>query len=124
MRKLCLRLLALFAVSLSAAVATPSNWTGRYAPCGRHDKLLSHNHVDLGVRVSSANPALDRAFLHAMDFWAGVLDMSWHEVSSGDCAIELVDGAKRLFDTPVGAARSEYPDRVGFEGWVAVNPAS
>lgn len=124
MRKLCLRLLALFAVSLSAAVATPSNWTGRYAPCGGHDKLLSHNHIDLGVRVSSANPVLDRAFLRAMDFWAGVIDMNWHQVSSEDCAIELVDGAKSLFDTPGVAARSQYPDRADFEGWVAFNPAS
>lgn len=124
MRKSCLRLLALFAVSFSAALATPSNWTGKYAPCDRHDQLLSHNHIDLGVRLSSANPALDRAFRRAMDFWAGVLDMSWHEVESADCAVELVDGAKTLFDTPGVAARSQYPDRAHFEGWVAFNPAS
>jgi hypothetical protein len=124
MRKSCLGLLTLFAASLSVASATPSNWTGKYAPCDSHAKLLSRNHIDLGVRVSSANPVLDRAFLRAMDFWSGVLDMSWHEVESSDCAIELVDGAKSLFDTPGVAARSQYPDRADFEGWVAFNPAS
>lgn len=67
---------------------------------------------------------LDRAFLRAMDFWAAVLDMNWHEVSSTDCAVELVDGAKRLLDTPGVAARSQYPDRADFEGWVAFKPAS
>ncbi|HVW12024.1 MAG TPA: matrixin family metalloprotease [Bryobacteraceae bacterium] len=124
MKKLCLRLLALFAVSLSAALATPANWTGEYAPCDRHNQLLSHDHIDLGVRATSANPLLDRAFLHAMDFWAGVLDMTWHEADSSDCAVELVDGAKSLFETPGVAARSQYPDRADFEGWVAFNPAS
>ena len=117
-------LLPLFAAGLSAGVAAPANWTGKYAPCDGHDKLLSHNHIDLGVRVASANQVLDRAFLRAMDFWAGVLDMSWHEAGSGECAVELVDGAKSLFDTPGVAARSQYPDRAGFEGWVAFNPAS
>ncbi len=124
MWKVCLRLLALIAVSLSAALATPANWTGKYAPCGRHNQLLSHGHVDLGVRAASANPVLDRAFFRAMDFWAGVLDMTWHESGSGDCAVELVDGAKSLFDVPGVAARSQYPDRADFEGWVAFNPAS
>ena len=82
----------------------------------REDRLRSFRLFTdvLVARVSSANPVLDRAFLHAMDFWTGVLDMSWHEVSSGDCAVELVDGAKSLFDTPGVAARSQYPDRAGF----------
>lgn len=124
MRKVCLRLPALFAVSLSVAFAAPANWTGKYALCGGHNQLLSHGHIDLGVRATSANPVLDRAFLRAMDFWAGVLDMTWHEADSGDCAVELVDGAKNLFDVPGVAARSQYPDRPGFEGWVAFNPAS
>jgi hypothetical protein len=124
MRKLCFRLLAFFAVSLGPVFAAPANWSGDYAPCDRHSELLRHDHVDLGVRVTSANPVLDRAFLRAMDFWAGVLDMSWHEVSSGECAVELVDGAKSLFDTPGVAARSQYPDRAGFQGWVAFNPDS
>lgn len=121
----CVRWLALLAFSFGVARAAPQpNWSGKYAPCERHAELLSRGHVDLGVRISSANPVLGRAFLRAMDFWSEVLDIDWHEVNSDECAVELVDGQKSLFDTPGVAARAQMPDRAAFQGWVAFNPAS
>lgn len=96
-------------------------------PCERHSDLLSYGHVDLGVRLSTSNTGLARQFARAMDFWAGVVDMDWHEVDSDECSIQIVDGLPSLFDVHDGcaciAARSQYPDRARFEGWVAFNPA-
>lgn len=83
--------------------------------------------MDVGVRISTANPVLAREFALAMDFWTEVLDLEWHEVDSDDCAVELVDGTPQVFDgvSLCGCltARSQFPDRPRFEGWVAFNPA-
>lgn len=121
----------LFAVLLltfgcGIAEASPPNWTGDYAPCKRHADLLSREHVNLGVRISTLNVVLARQFERAMDFWTDIVDLDWHEVDSEDCAIELVDGTPQLFDSanPCGclSARSQFPDRLAFEGWIAFNP--
>lgn len=83
--------------------------------------------MDLGVKVSTLNPELARQFERAMDFWAGILDFEWHEVDSPDCSIQLIDGSAPLFAMVDGcgcvAARSQYPDREDFQGWIAFNPA-
>jgi hypothetical protein len=121
--QLTLLLLTVFAWT---AAASPANWTGPYAPCNRHADLLSHAHMDLGVRFSTSNEELARQFVRALDFWAGILDLEWHEVDSQQCAIQVVDGTSRLFDVGDGcacvAARSQYPDRADFQGWIAFNP--
>ncbi len=61
-----------------------------------------------------------------MDFWAGVLDVEWHRVDSGNCSIQLIDGPPELFDAAGGrsvvAARSQFPDRPSFQGSIAFNP--
>lgn len=120
----------LFAPKLSAsslstpAESPPSNWSGDYAPCDRHRDLLNQGHVDLGVRLSSANSALNRQFARAMEFWSNIVDLDWHEVTSQQCAIQLVDGTRSLFETSGVAARSQFPDRALFEGWIAFNPSS
>ena len=46
----------------------------------------------------------------------GVVDLQWHPVNSQDCSIQLVDGTPELFDAAGIAARSQFPDRPGFEG--------
>ena len=105
------------------AGASPPNWGGRYAPCTRHADLLSRDHVDLGVRISTSNGVLALEFERAMDFWAGVLDLEWHEVDSDDCAIQVVDGTPSLFNfCSCMSARSQLPDREAFQGWIAFNP--
>jgi hypothetical protein len=76
------------------------------------------------VRISTSNPVLAQQFARALDFWTGVLDLDWHEVDSADCSMQVVDGTPELF-TRCGciSARSQFPDRPGFEGWIAFNPA-
>ncbi len=114
------------AAAFSTAAASPPNWIGEYPPCDRHSDLLNPEHVDLGVRISTANKALARQFLQAMDFWAGVLDVEWHKTESRDCSIQLIDGPPALFDAAggraVAVARSQLPDRPSFQGLIAFNP--
>ena len=115
----------LLPLACSAIAGTsPQNWNGEYPPCNRHSDLLKRDHVDLGVRISTSNKVLAREFARAMNFWAGVIDIEWHEADSEDCSIELVDGMADLFDSAAVAARSQFPDRPAFEGWVAFNPGS
>ena len=79
--------------------------------------------MDLAVRISTSNSALGQQFAAAMDFWAGVLDLEWHQVYSEDCSIQLVDGTPALFDFCLCmSARSQFPDRQNFQGWIAFNP--
>ncbi len=117
-------LIFLLSAWFGVAEASPPNWSGKYAPCDRHADLLNREHMDLGVRISTSNELLAHQFARAMDFWAGVLDLDWHEVSSQECAIQLVDGTAELFNTSGMAARSQFPDRPAFQGWIAFNPAS
>ncbi len=81
--------------------------------------------MNLGVRVATANPVLAEEFRAAMDFWAKVLDLEWHEESTQDCSIEVTDGERWLFEPEPEnmAARSQFPDRRDFQGWIAFNPA-
>jgi hypothetical protein len=112
----------LLAAHAGVAEASPPNWGGDYPPCNRHRDLLTREHVDLGVRISTANTALARQFARAMEFWTGIIDLEWHPVDSQDCSIQLVDGTSALFDAADVAARSQFPDRAAFQGWIAFNP--
>ena len=81
--------------------------------------------MNLGVRVATANPLLAEQFRGAMDFWAQILDLKWHEESTENCSIELIDGERELFEpTPENmVARSQFPDRLAFQGWIVFNPS-
>jgi hypothetical protein len=79
--------------------------------------------MDLGVRVATTNPSLAGQFRRAMDSWARVLDLDWHEDDTQNCSIQLVDGERELFQSAAMAARSQLPDRLDFQGWIAFNPA-
>ena len=105
-----------------AQCETPSNWAANYPPCNGHSELLKRGHMDLGVRLATANLVLAEQFRRAMDSWAGVVDLSWHVDNSQNCSILLVDGDQELFSVNA-AARSQFPDRVDFQGWIAFNPA-
>jgi len=115
-------LLLLVVCSSSAHAGSPANWSANYPPCNRHSELLRQEHMDLGVRLATANPVLAREFRRAMDTWARVLDLDWHEDDSQNCSIQLVDGDRELFQPAAIAARSQFPDRLNFDGWIAFNP--
>jgi hypothetical protein len=116
-------LLLLLAVCSSLADAgSLANWSANDPPCNRHAELLIQGHMDLGVRVATSNPVLAREFRRAMDTWASVLDLNWHEDDSQNCSIQLIDGARQLFQPATIAARSQLPDRLDFDGCIAFNP--
>jgi hypothetical protein len=73
--------------------------------------------------VAIANPSLAKEFRRAMDFWASILDLDWHEDDTENCSIQLVDGKRELFQSAAIAARSHLPDWLDFQGWIAFNPA-
>jgi hypothetical protein len=105
-----------------AAGETPANWSSKYPPCNRHAELLKQGHLTIGVRLTTRNPVLAEQFRHAMDSWAKVLDLDWHEENTQACSIQLIDGDRELFEAVHVAARSQMPDRVGFQGGIAFNP--
>src|SRR5579862_448301 len=115
-------LLSLVVCASLAHAGSPANWSANYPPCNRHSELLSQEHMDLGVRLATANPLLAREFRRAMDTWASVLDLDWHEDDTQNCSIQLVDGERELFQPEAIAARSQLPDRLNFDGWIAFNP--
>ena len=108
-----------------AGAEPAANWTANYPPCGRHAELLKHGAMNLGVRLATSNPALAEGFKSALDFWATILDLEWHQDDSENCSMELVDGQRDLFEPEPEnmAARSQFPDRLGFQGWIVFNPA-
>jgi hypothetical protein len=105
-----------------ANAGSPANWSANYPPCNRHAELLQQGHMDLGVRVATINQTLARQFGRAMDAWARILDLDWHEDDTQNCSIQLVDGERQLFHAEAVAARSQLPDRPYFDGWIAFNP--
>ena len=107
------------------AAEPAANWSGNYPPCNRRADLLEHGPLNLGVRFNTTNPLLAQQFRRAMDFWATVLDLEWHEDSAETCSMELSDGERDLFEpTPNNmVARSQFPDRRDFQGWIVFNPA-
>jgi hypothetical protein len=106
-----------------AQAETPANWSANRPPCNQHSELLKQGHMDLGVRVATTNPLLAEQFRRAMDSWAKILDLDWHEDDTENCSIQLFDGDRGLFQPVAVAARSQLPDRNDFQGWIAFNPA-
>jgi hypothetical protein len=114
--------LALFAAALESLGDQPRvNWTGNFAPCDTHSELLKRGSMRLGVRFSTSNPAVAREFKRAMDFWAGIIDMSWHEDGTSSCSVELVDGTPAILQNAV-VARAQFAEWRNFEGWIAFDP--
>ena len=108
-----------------ASAETLGNWRANFPPCKQHSELLKQGPLNLGVRVATANPVLAEEFRAAMNFWAKILDLEWHEENTQNCSIEVVDGERWLFEPEPEnmAARSQFPDRRDFQGWIAFNPA-
>ena len=116
-----LTVLCLLAGSASIPRERTANWSANYSACDGRSELLKNASLKLGVRFSTSNPELQMEFTRALDFWARVLDMEWHEDSSRACAIQVVDGSPGLF-MRAQVARAQLPNRSGFQGWIAFNP--
>src|SRR5580692_21204 len=116
--------LGLFFAGLAGA-ENLGNWRANYPPCKQHSELLKRGPMNLGVRLATANPVLAEGFRSAMTFWAQVLELEWHEESTQNCSIEVIDGERDLFEPEPDnmAARSQFPDRRDFQGWIVFNPA-
>jgi hypothetical protein len=99
----------------------PSNWTGNFDPCLNRNELLRSDFMKLGVRLSTSNTLLAKSFKRAMDFWATVLAMKWHEEPTSACALQLVEGNERILTDSV-VARSQFTEWSGFQGWIAFDP--
>jgi hypothetical protein len=98
-----------------------TNWAGDFSPCNQRFQLLRHDPMDLGVKISTSNPELALEFRLAMNFWAKVLDMHWHEDTSTSCAVQLVDGTPAILKSSI-VARSQFTEWDNFQGWIAFNP--
>lgn len=96
------------------------NWTSDYSACDGHSELLKKTHLRLGVRFSTSHSELAAEFTRALDFWATVLDMEWHEDNSRRCAIQIVDGGPDLFIPPQVARAA--PEAVWVPGVDRVQP--
>jgi hypothetical protein len=99
----------------------PSNWDGKFTPCNQRSELLKNGAMNLGVKISTSNKLLGREFRMAMNFWAQVLDMHWHEEDSNSCAVQLVDGTPAILKSSI-VARSQFTEWDNFQGWIAFNP--
>lgn len=114
--------LALFAAAPRFLADPPRiNWTGNFAPCDSHTELLKRDSMHLGVRFSTSNPTVAKEFKRAMDFWAQIIDMSWHEDRTSSCSLELVDGTPAILQHAV-VARAQFVEWQNFEGWIAFDP--
>jgi len=99
-----------------------ANWTANGPPCGTRGELLKKSHMELGLRVATANPYLAEQFRRAMDSWARILDLDWHADNTANCSIQLIDGERGLFRPASIVARAQLPDRLDFQGSIAFNP--
>jgi len=122
---ICIALFLAFAavVPVSFADQRTTNWIGDFSPCEQRSQLLRREPMNLGVKISTSNPALGREFREAMDFWSQVLDMRWHEDASATCAVQLVDGTPSILKRSI-VARSQFTDWDNFQGWIAFNPTA
>ncbi|HMF78678.1 MAG TPA: hypothetical protein VK604_23680, partial [Bryobacteraceae bacterium] len=99
---------------VSSAGQRAANWYGDFSPCGRRFELLKRQSMRLGVKISTSNPELAREFRSAMNFWARVLDMDWHEDPSSSCALQLVDGSPEILKTSI-VARAQFIEWDNFQ---------
>jgi hypothetical protein len=104
----------------SAAERPTKKWTGHFEGCDRTEQVMTQGPMHLGVRFATSNPALAAEFRRAMDFWAGIVEMDWHEENSRECVIQVVDGSAELFKKSV-IARAQLPGTPTFRGAVAFN---
>jgi hypothetical protein len=78
--------------------------------------------MDIGVRFDTTNPISTAALRHALRFWSTVLDITFHQEQSEDCAIALVDATPEILAKEHDVARAQFTDWENFQGWIAFDP--
>jgi hypothetical protein len=114
-------LISVLTLPVSFADQRTANWTGDFPPCNQRFELLKRDPMSLGVKIATSNPILAHEFREALDFWAQVVDMNWHEDDSNSCAMQLVDGTPAILKTSI-VARSQFTEWDNFQGLIAFNP--
>ncbi|HTU48527.1 MAG TPA: matrixin family metalloprotease [Bryobacteraceae bacterium] len=105
------------------SLAQPSNWQGLYAPCLNSAELKKSWHMSIGIKYEICDQVVGQQFRRAFDFWAKVLDADFHEEQSTSCAIAIVDATDAvLLHNRAIVARAQLPDRLNFQGLIAVDP--
>ena len=117
------KLLALLTLLPLVSSAQQPNWQGPYAPCLNSVELKTSEHMSIGIRYDISNQVVIRQFRRAFDFWATLLDVDFYEEQSTSCAIAIVNATVAvLLHNGAIVARAQLPDRLNFEGWIAVDP--
>ena len=115
--------LALLLLLPFASLARQTNWTGPYNPCLNSADLKKTGHMSLGVRYDIPDRVVIGQFHRAFDFWAKLLDVDFHDEQSASCAMAIVDATDTvLMHSKTIVARAQLPDRLKFQGWIAVDP--
>jgi hypothetical protein len=117
--RLCPAILALTATCLAQQV----NWTGPYRPCDNSAELTRTGHLNIGVRYDISDPVLIQEFHEAFAFWSRFLDADFYADQSSSCAVAIVSATGKLLGTSA-VARAQFPDRGGFGGLIAIDPAA
>jgi hypothetical protein len=78
--------------------------------------------MDIGVRFDTANAVSAAALRRALYFWSAVLDLTFHEEPSEDCAIAAVDATPEILAKEHDVARAQFTDWENFQGWIAFDP--
>ena len=75
----------------------------------------------IGVRYDISDRLVIQQFHRAFDFWSRLLDAEFYDEPSTSCAIAIVEGSKAVLKKTNIVARAQFPDRLKFYGWVAVD---
>jgi hypothetical protein len=115
--------LALLALLAFSCLAQQPNWAGPYKPCLNNAELKKAGHMTIGVRYDIADRVVIQQFRRAFAFWAKLSDADFRDEQSTCCAVTIVDGTKAVppHNTAI-VARAQFPDRLNFQGWIAVDP--
>ena len=106
-----------------ASLAQQTNWTGPYKPCLNSTELRKTEHMSLGIRYDISDRIVIQQFHRAFNSWAKLLDADFHDEQSTSCAIAIVDATDTvLLHSGTIVARAQLPDRLNFQGWIAVDP--
>jgi hypothetical protein len=87
-------------------------------PCLDYGKLKNRDHIEIGVRIDTNNPTVVKAATEALNFWAGVIDLSWHRVYDDSCAIEFQPHAWQAGSSFRTVGGTKLPWKASFNGVV------
>jgi Matrixin len=106
-----------------ASLGQQTNWTGPYGPCLNSIELTKTGHMTIGVRYDISDRVVIQQFHRAFEFWATLLDADFHDDQSTSCAIAIVKGSDAVLQhRGTIIARAQLPDRLNFQGWIAIDP--